>query len=153
MQLSVAMYRWDPPRGGGRGGPDPPGKSQVIWVSIGNKQLDPPPWKKLDPLWNLEKYRFLWNWPFDFCIFCQADLDPLLTKIPESAHVFFFLFSSFFSQWGSLRLFFDLVAAVRRASLSPQQQNKCWQRWFRSDESTQWFYGFPIMTIMKHMIK
>ena len=34
-------------------GPDPPGKSQVIWVSIGNKQLDPLPppypWKKLDP--------------------------------------------------------------------------------------------------------
>ena len=32
-------------RGGGgknRGsGPPPPGKSQVIWVSIGNKQLDP----------------------------------------------------------------------------------------------------------------
>ena len=27
---------------GGTGGPDPPGKSQVIWVSIGNKQLDPP---------------------------------------------------------------------------------------------------------------
>ena len=26
---------------GGTGGPDPPGKSQVIWVSIGNKQLDP----------------------------------------------------------------------------------------------------------------
>ena len=26
------------------------GKSQVIWVSIGNKQLDPPPpWKRLDP--------------------------------------------------------------------------------------------------------
>ena len=35
---------------GGTGGQDPPGKSQVIWVSIGNKQLDPPPppWKKLD---------------------------------------------------------------------------------------------------------
>ena len=30
--------------GGGTGGPDPPpGKSQVKWVSIGNKQLDPPP--------------------------------------------------------------------------------------------------------------
>ena len=28
---------------GGTGGPNPPGKSQVIWVSIGNKQLDPPP--------------------------------------------------------------------------------------------------------------
>ena len=28
---------------GGTGGPDPPGESQVIWVSIGNKQLDPPP--------------------------------------------------------------------------------------------------------------
>ena len=36
---------------GGTGGPDPPGKSQVIWVSIGNKQLDPPP----PPPWNLEK--------------------------------------------------------------------------------------------------
>ena len=24
------------------GGPEPPGKSQVIWVSIGNKLLDPP---------------------------------------------------------------------------------------------------------------
>ena len=47
-------------RGGGTGGPDPPGKSQVIWVSIGNKQLDPPPlpWKMLDPLWNLEKWQF-----------------------------------------------------------------------------------------------
>ena len=47
---------------GGTGGPDPPGKSQVIWVSIGNKKLDPPlekvgppPWKMLDPFWNLEK--------------------------------------------------------------------------------------------------
>ena len=29
--------------------PPPPGNSQVIWVSIGNKQLDPPPPEKLDP--------------------------------------------------------------------------------------------------------
>ena len=37
---------------GDRGsGPPPPGKSQVIWVSIGNKQLDPLPWKKLDSPW------------------------------------------------------------------------------------------------------
>ena len=47
-------------RGGGQGvrPPHPPGKSQAIWVAIGNKQLDPPPprpWKMLDPLWNLEK--------------------------------------------------------------------------------------------------
>ena len=28
---------------GGTGGPDPPGKSQDIWVSLGNKQLDPHP--------------------------------------------------------------------------------------------------------------
>ena len=50
--------------GGGRGSGPPPGKSQGIWVSVGNKQLDPPPplenvgpppWKMLDPLWNLEK--------------------------------------------------------------------------------------------------
>ena len=33
---------------GGTGGPDPPWKSQVTWVSIGNKQLEPP-WKRLDP--------------------------------------------------------------------------------------------------------
>ena len=35
--------------GGGAGGPDPSGKSQIKWVSIWNKQLDTP-WKKLDPL-------------------------------------------------------------------------------------------------------
>ena len=34
---------------GGAGGPDPLWKSQIKWVSIGNKQLDTP-WKKLDPL-------------------------------------------------------------------------------------------------------
>ena len=48
-------------RGGERGsGPPPPGKSQVIWVSIGTKQLEKvgPPWKMLDPLWNLENDRF-----------------------------------------------------------------------------------------------
>ena len=39
--------------------PRPPGKSQVIWVSIGYKQLDPPGTLKND--------RFLWNWPFDCC--------------------------------------------------------------------------------------
>ena len=42
----------DPDGGGGGGGgeafPDRPGKLQVIWVSIGNKQLEPSPWKKLD---------------------------------------------------------------------------------------------------------
>ena len=51
---------------GGSGGSDPPGKSQIIWVSIGYKQLDKPwkkldpppphPWKMLDPLWNHEKW-------------------------------------------------------------------------------------------------
>ena len=40
----------DPEGGGGTGGPDPPGKSQVIWVSIGNKQLDPQPGKSWTPL-------------------------------------------------------------------------------------------------------
>ena len=51
---------------GWTGGLDPPGKSQVIWVSIGNKQLDPPPlekvgppWKMLDPSGNLKNERFL----------------------------------------------------------------------------------------------
>ena len=51
------LFSADPEGGGGTGGLDPPGKSQAIWVSIGNKQLDPPPppCKMLDPLWNLEK--------------------------------------------------------------------------------------------------
>ena len=41
---------------GGQGVHTPPtGKSPVIWISVVNKQLDPPPpplrpWKKLDPL-------------------------------------------------------------------------------------------------------
>ena len=42
----------DPEVGGGGGGQGirtPSGKSQIKWVSIGNKQLDTP-WKKLDPL-------------------------------------------------------------------------------------------------------
>ena len=45
------------PEGGGAGGPDPPtpGKSQVIWVSIGNKQLDPPG-KSWTPLENVVSF-------------------------------------------------------------------------------------------------
>ena len=39
--LLVEIASADPK--GGSGGPDPPGKSQVIWVSIGYKQLNPPP--------------------------------------------------------------------------------------------------------------
>ena len=39
----VSCASADPEGGGGdRGSGPPPGKSQVIWVSIGNKQLDPP---------------------------------------------------------------------------------------------------------------
>ena len=50
-------------RGGGQGVRTPPGKSQVIWVSIGNYDWTSPgkswtPWKMLDPLWNLEKLYF-----------------------------------------------------------------------------------------------
>ena len=37
------------PEGGGQRVRTPSGKSQIEWVSIGNKQLDTP-WKKLDPL-------------------------------------------------------------------------------------------------------
>ena len=39
-------------RGGLPGDPDPPGKSQVIWVYIGNKELDPPG-KSWTPLENV----------------------------------------------------------------------------------------------------
>ena len=53
-------------RGAGTGGPDPPGKSQVIWVSIGNKQLDPlekvgptPTGKRWTPSGTLKNDRFL----------------------------------------------------------------------------------------------
>ena len=53
---------------GDRGSGPPPGKSQVIWISIGNKQLDPPPppGKCWTPSGTLKNDRFLWNWPFDF---------------------------------------------------------------------------------------
>ena len=88
----------------------PPGKSQVIWISIGNKLLDPPPLEKVGPpppgkCWTpsgtLKNDRFLWNWPFDFCkiswglkktqknvvraFFVRLTWNPL-TKIPGSAH-------------------------------------------------------------------
>ena len=54
---------------GGSGGPDPPGKSQVIWVSIGYKQLDPlgkgwtppPPGKCWTPSGTLKNDSFLRN--------------------------------------------------------------------------------------------
>ena len=65
---------------GDRGSGPPPGKSQVIWVSIGNKQLDPPP----PPLENVGPpkknvvraffVRLTWT-------------PPPLPKIPGSAHV------------------------------------------------------------------
>ena len=43
------------PEGGGQGVQTPSGKSQIKWVSIGNKQLDTP-WKKLDPLEKIEPH-------------------------------------------------------------------------------------------------
>ena len=96
-------------------GPRPPGKTQVIWDYIGNKQLDfpleklypppPPPLEKmLKPLWNLGKlYK-----PLAFCKISGGLLKRTkkslsvifhdrwtwtpppstpLTKIPGSAHV------------------------------------------------------------------
>ena len=57
---------------GGTGVWTPPGKSQVIWVSIGNKQLDPPgkvgppPGKCWAPSGTLKNDSFLRNQPFDF---------------------------------------------------------------------------------------
>ena len=56
-------------RGDRGSGPPPPGKSQVIWVSLGNKQLDPPPppGKSWTPSGTLKYVRFLWNWPCDLC--------------------------------------------------------------------------------------
>ena len=81
----------------GQGVRTPPGKSQVTWVSIENKQLDPP-WKSWTPpgkCWTpsgtLKNDRFLWNWPFDFCKMSwglknkQKNVVPL-TEILGSAH-------------------------------------------------------------------
>ena len=51
----------DPEGGQGVRPPPPlPGKSQDIWVSIGNKQLDSPgkswtPLENVGPLWNVKK--------------------------------------------------------------------------------------------------
>ena len=55
------MQVWIQRGGQGVRTPPPPEKLQVIWVSIGKKQLDtlekvgPPLWKMMDPLLNLEK--------------------------------------------------------------------------------------------------
>ena len=48
---SIAIRQVRIKRGGGRGSEHPPGKSQVILVSIGNKRLDPPGkcWTPLKP--------------------------------------------------------------------------------------------------------
>ena len=48
LQFRNILYNIKCGSRGGQGVRTPPGKSQVIWVSIGIKQLDPP-WKKLDP--------------------------------------------------------------------------------------------------------
>ena len=56
--------------GGGAGGQDHPGKSQVVWVSTGNKQLDPlpplekvgpPPLENVGPPLEPKNDSFLWN--------------------------------------------------------------------------------------------
>ena len=51
VQNCTCFTSADPEGGTGDPDPPPPGKSQVIWVSIGNKQMigPPPLWKKLDP--------------------------------------------------------------------------------------------------------
>ena len=100
--LVLALYQWSRTickcgsKGGG-GGDRGSGKWQVIWLSIGNKQLDPPG-KCWTPSGTLKNDSFLWNWPFDFgkiswglkktkkkkqqktsdcqSFFCQTGLDP-----------------------------------------------------------------------------
>ena len=59
MGWSVVSNTSADPEGGGQGVRTPPGKLQVKWVSIRNKQLDPPPWKMLDPSGSLKNDRFL----------------------------------------------------------------------------------------------
>ena len=44
------MHVWIQGGGVGTGSADPPGKSQVLWVSILEKVEPPCPWKMLDPL-------------------------------------------------------------------------------------------------------
>ena len=83
---------------GDRGSGPPPPENHVTWVSIGNKQLDPPPpprkrWTPPGKCWTpsgtLKNDSFLRNKPFDFskiswglkktvvrAFFYQIDLDP-----------------------------------------------------------------------------
>ena len=54
-------------RGGGQGIRTPPGKSQVIWVSIGNKQLDPlekvgPPLENVGPPSKMIDFFEIYHW-------------------------------------------------------------------------------------------
>ena len=92
---------------GGQGVRTPPplGKSKVIWVSIGNKQLDPPPplekvaphppppppppppWKILDPSGTLKNDSWLQNNKLRTKKKKKTDWPrPPLAKVPGSAH-------------------------------------------------------------------
>ena len=73
----------DPEGGGGTGGPDPPEKSQAIWVSIGTKQLDPPGKSWTPPPGNVgplleDKLRTTKKKKKKIvkAFFCQIDMDP-----------------------------------------------------------------------------
>ena len=87
---------------GGTGGPDPPppGKSLVLWVSIGNKQLDPLPLEKIGPpppppekcwtpsgILKNDKLRTKKKIVVKaFFLSYRPGPPPPLTKIPRSAH-------------------------------------------------------------------
>ena len=73
----------DPEGGKGPGPPPPPGKTQVIWDSIGNKQLDPPPLEKVGPpppCEKIEEFKKLVYGPF-FIIF------PLPVMLKFTVHI------------------------------------------------------------------
>ena len=71
IEIQVRIQRGD------RGSGPPPGKSQVIWVSKGNKQLDPPPLEKVGPppLENvgppLEPWKMIDFFEIDHIDFCK----------------------------------------------------------------------------------
>ena len=75
---------------------DPPGKSQVIWVSIGNKQLDPPAKRWTPPLENVGPPLEPWKMIVFFEInYLTSIISWGLKKIKKKKHIV----RAFLSDW------------------------------------------------------
>ena len=168
--LRLLLYKCGS-RGGDRGSGPPPGKSQVIWVSIGNKQFVPP---HPPPPGTLKNDSFLWNKPFDFwriswgqkkkkkkktlseLFFCQIDLDPPWRKFLDPRMLYAFLpytasISSCVLGAQKNPLIETVLLSTQNTCFGPETKKReiIYLRSFQ-DESVQVQWQARILTFSKH---